>query len=81
MSSLQMNDVAQRSHGPATLRRVHGLNVLNVAGTFEEMGRQHGTLLADEIRRGPIPYYRTFVEKMIRGTALGALGRLGRRAL
>ncbi len=60
---------------------MHGLNVLNVAGTFEEMGRQHGTLLADEIRRGPIPYYRTFVEKMIRGTAPGALGRLGRRAL
>lgn len=81
MSSLQSTPVAQKSVGPATLRRLHGLNVLNVAGTFEEMGRQHGALLADEIRRGPIPYYRTFVEKMIRGTAPGVLGRIGRRAL
>jgi len=72
---------APKSLGPATLRRVHGLNVLSVAGTFQEMGRQHGALLADDIRRGPIPYYRTFVEKMMRGAAPGVVGRLGRRAL
>ncbi len=69
------------AHGPATLRRAHGLNILNVAGTFEDMGRQHGALLRDEIRRGPMPYYRTFAEKLMRGTAPGAIGKLARRVL
>jgi hypothetical protein len=67
--------------GPATLRRAHGLNILNVAGTFEEMGRQHGALLRDEIRRGPMPYYRTFAEKLMRGAAPGSVGRVARRVV
>lgn len=72
---------APRTLGPATLRRAHGLNILNVAGSFEEMGRQHGALLRDEIRRGPMPYYRTFAEKIMRGTASGAVGRIARRVV
>jgi tetratricopeptide (TPR) repeat protein len=55
------------THGPAWHRRVHGLHVVSLQGTFEEMGRQHGALLSREIRRGPIPYYRTFTQKMARG--------------
>ncbi|MBI2388054.1 MAG: hypothetical protein HYV09_00430 [Deltaproteobacteria bacterium] len=81
MTAVQTTTAARTTLGPATHRRVHGLNVLSLAGTFEEMGRQHGALLADEIRRGPIPYYRTFVEKVMRGAAPGVIGRVGRRVL
>jgi len=69
------------SIGPAWHRRVHGLNVLSVAGTFHEMGRQHGALLAEDIRRGPLPYYRSFVEKIARGAAPGPLGGVLRQAM
>ncbi len=67
--------------GPAWHRRVHGLNVVSVSGTFHEMGRQHGALLADDIRRGPLPYYRSFVEKITRGAAPGPLGTALRQTL
>lgn len=61
-----------RTHGRGTLERVAGLNVLRLAGSFEEMGEQHGALLAEEIRRGPIPYYRTYVERLLGKSAPGA---------
>jgi tetratricopeptide (TPR) repeat protein len=64
-----------------SLRRVGGVRVLNVAGSFYEMGRQHGALLKDEIGRGPIPYYRRFVQRLFGAGQLGALGPLAVDAL
>ncbi len=41
--------LAQTAGG--SLREVNGYRVLSVAGTPEEMGRQHGTMLAEDVRR------------------------------
>ena len=60
--------------GVATKKRVAGLHVLTLKGSFYEMGRQHGRLLADEVRVGPLPYYRTFIEKLFGGTRFGFAG-------
>lgn len=54
-------------------RRVEGLHVLKLVGSHYEMGRQHGRMLRDEVRRGPIPYYRTYLEQMLGRTGLGPL--------
>jgi hypothetical protein len=81
MTMQTITEEKKTSVGPAWHRRVHGLHVVSVAGTFHEMGRQHGTLLADEIRRGPLPYYRSFVEKITRGAAPGLLGSALRQAM
>lgn len=61
-----------RRHGRGTLRVIAGLRVLDLAGSFEEMGEQHGALLAEEVKRGPIPYYRSMVERLF-GKTLGPL--------
>ncbi len=63
---------AQRAKGPWH-RRIPGLHVLKLKGSHYEMGRQHGEMLADEIRRGPIPYYRTYLERMMGRSGLGAV--------
>jgi len=47
--------------------------VLKLVGSHYEMGRQHGQLLREEVRRGPIPYYRTYLEQMLGRTGLGPL--------
>lgn len=60
--------------GPAWKKSIPGLHLLKVKGTPLEMGRQHGRLLADEVRTGPLPYYRTFVEKMFGARRFGAAG-------
>ena len=60
--------------GPAWRKSIPGLHLLKVKGTPYEMGRQHGHLLADEVRTGPLPYYRTFVEKMFGAKRFGAAG-------
>lgn len=44
--------------------RVENLHVLRLAGDFYEMGRQHGALLRDEVRDGPVPYYTRMVERL-----------------
>jgi Acyl-coenzyme A:6-aminopenicillanic acid acyl-transferase len=67
--------------GPATHQRIDGLHVLRLKGSFYEMGRQHGHLLAREMREGPLPYYRSFVEKLFGGGRFGALGALSFQAL
>lgn len=59
--------------GPAWHQRVGGLNVLKVQGTPYEMARQHGTLLRDAIRLGPLPYYREYTEKLVGRAAVGQL--------
>lgn len=63
-----------RREGAAWHRRVEGLHVLKVAGSFHEMGRQHGVLLRDHIAGGPIPYFRTYVERMLGRSVLGKVG-------
>jgi tetratricopeptide (TPR) repeat protein len=60
--------------GPATKRRVGGLHVLALKGSSYEMGRQHGHLLGEEMRTGPLAYYRSFIEKLFGGARYGALG-------
>lgn len=59
-----------------SLARTHGLNVLRLEGSFYDMGRQHGALLADEVARGPIPYYRDFVARALGKSRLGPLAPL-----
>ncbi len=65
-----------RRSGRGSLERVGDVNVLRVAGSFYEMGHQHGTLLADAIADGPIPYYRRLVERLMGTSALGPLSGL-----
>jgi tetratricopeptide (TPR) repeat protein len=60
---------------------VSGLHVLRLKGSFYEMGRQHGELLRDQVPRGPLPYYRTYVEKMLRNTGAGPLSPLAAAAI
>jgi tetratricopeptide (TPR) repeat protein len=57
---------------PPTHDRVAGLHVLRLEGDFYEMGHQHGTLLADAVKAGPVPYYRRMVERLA-GKPLGRL--------
>jgi Acyl-coenzyme A:6-aminopenicillanic acid acyl-transferase len=57
-------------------RRVEGLHVLKLVGTHYEMGRQHGEMLRDAIPRGPIPYYRSYLEHMLGRTGVGPLAPL-----
>lgn len=59
-------------HGRGSLTRTGGLAVLSLEGSFAEMGEQHGALLAEQIARGPIPYYRKMVERLL-GKSLGPL--------
>lgn len=66
-------DTDVRRFGPATHRRVNGLHVLRLRGSHYEMGRQHGALLADQVRRGPIPYFRDYIRKTLEHNGLGPL--------
>lgn len=65
-----------RRAGKGSLEHVGDVRVLRLSGSFHEMGRQHGVLLADDIARGPIPYYRRIVEKLMGKTDLGPLSPL-----
>jgi tetratricopeptide (TPR) repeat protein len=67
--------------GRGSLARVGDVRVLRVAGSFYDMGYQHGALLGPEIASGPIPYFREVVEKMMGKTGLGALSPLAWTAL
>ncbi|OJY26280.1 MAG: hypothetical protein BGO98_38605 [Myxococcales bacterium 68-20] len=68
------SDEPVTTFGPATRRRVAGLHVLTLKGSFYEMGRQHGRLLGEEMRTGPLAYYRSFVEKLFGGARFGGIG-------
>ena len=54
-------------------REVQGIHVLKLVGSDYQMGRQHGEMLRNEVRRGPIPYYRTYLERLLGRTGWGAL--------
>ncbi|UJR78661.1 C45 family peptidase [Sandaracinus amylolyticus] len=62
-----------RTHGKGAHRRIHGLHVLRLSGSFREMGEQHGALLREHVRRGPMPYYRAHFTKLVGRSQLGAL--------
>ncbi len=66
----------RRTSGAGWHERHDGLHVVRVAGSFHEMGRQHGELLREEIPKGPIPYYRSYVRKLIGDSAVGPLSPL-----
>src|SRR5687767_9033496 len=52
--------------------RVQGLHLLRLSGDDYEMGYQHGELLREAIARGPVPYFETYVERML-ASAVGPL--------
>ncbi len=54
-------------------RRVAGLHVLKLTGSYYDMGRQHGAFLKDEIPRGPLPYYRTYIDRLAGQSGWGPL--------
>ncbi|MCA9630847.1 MAG: hypothetical protein KC766_24435 [Myxococcales bacterium] len=69
----------RREFGAAWHRRVAGLHVLKLKGSFYEMGLQHGTLLREHIPTGPVSYFSEYLEKLLR--PLGGAAPIARRAL
>lgn len=67
--------------GRGSLSKVGDVSVLRVAGSFYEMGYQHGALLKPEIEHGPIPYFREVVQRTMGKTGLGALSPFAWSAL
>lgn len=67
--------VPRQRHGRGWLERHGDVRLLKVAGSFREMGEQHGVLLRDDVLAGPLPYFRSFVERILRGS-LGGGARL-----
>lgn len=65
-SSSPANATPTRYSGLGSCKRVAGLHVVNLKGSYYEMGHQHGSLLADEILQGPLPYYQTYIKKILR---------------
>lgn len=61
-----------RARGP-WYRHVDGLHVLKLVGNHYEMGRQHGEILRDHVPRGPIPYYRSYLERLMGRQGWGPL--------
>ncbi|MEB2313698.1 MAG: C45 family autoproteolytic acyltransferase/hydrolase [Sorangiineae bacterium] len=61
---------------PAPYRRVEGLHVLRVSGDDYEMGYQHGAILKQAIRRGPVPYFERYLERMLGAGAGPRAGKL-----
>ncbi len=59
-----------------SLERVGALNVLTVRGSFYEMGHQHGQLLREQVHEGPVPYFRSYVERLVGRSLLGPLSPL-----
>ncbi len=51
------------------LRRDAGLYVLHLQGTGAQMARQHGELLAREIRSGALPFMASFLLRQVGGTS------------
>jgi len=77
---LPTSSSSERRHGKGTHRRIGSLHVLNLQGSFAEMGEQHGALLASEVAAGPIPYFRNMVERLL-GKPLGRLSPVVATAL
>ena len=76
LTSPSTSDAGVTRCGRGSLRHAGSLRVLRVAGSAYEMGYQHGVLLRDEIKQGPVPYFRTVVEKLVGEGALGPASKL-----
>ena len=64
MTSTAADLAATPASGPS-YQNISGLHVLRLKGSFYEMGHQHGEMLRDHIPNGPMPYYRTYIERVI----------------
>lgn len=53
--------------------RVEGLHVLRLKGSFYDMGYQHGSLLREWVSEGPMPYYRSYLERLVGKARFGKL--------
>jgi len=65
----------QRRTGPWH-EQVAGLHVVKLTGSYYDMGKQHGAFLKDEVRRGPLPYYRTYIDRLAEQAGWGKLAPL-----
>jgi len=81
MSAADSSATDRVMFGPAWHRKVAGLHVLSVSGTFEEMGHQHGVLLREAVRSGPLPYQQRTRDKIVSSMVPSACSELARAAL
>ena len=61
-------------HEQPSYERHAGLHVVRLAGDDYEMGHQHGTLLREAVRRGPVPHFARYLEKLAASGVLGSAG-------
>lgn len=66
---------SRRTYKKGSHHVAHGVHVLDLRGSFYEMGEQHGALLPDAVKNGAIPYYRSYVERLV-GKGLGPASKL-----
>lgn len=74
-ASVLTEPTVTRRQGPWH-EQVEGIHVCKLEGDFYAMGRQHGELLGDAVREGPLPYYRTYLERLVGGAHGGAGAKL-----
>ncbi|MFN7951117.1 MAG: C45 family peptidase [bacterium] len=55
-----------------------GIHVVRLAGSDREMGYRHGLLLGHAIRRGPVPYFARYVDRLLRENLGGVGGPLAK---
>jgi hypothetical protein len=79
---LELDELKNTEQSPRYERHA-GLHVLRVSGDDYEMGHQHGSLLREAVRHGPLTHFDRYVERMIAsglgpraGAALAAVLRL-----
>ncbi len=77
MMELRSETTPRAERTRPALEKYAGIHVLRVSGDDYEMGLQHGRALGEAMRRGPVPYFDRYVERMLAaglGRPLGALG-------
>lgn len=79
MDPLRTDVLRRSSDRRGSLRWDAGIAVLHLEGTDLEMARQHGELLAEEIREGALPFMAGFLSAQVRNGS-GVLARLASRA-
>lgn len=68
-----MTAIENRTATQPDYERFEGIHVVRLAGSDREMGYRHGQLLAPAIRRGPVPYFARYVDRLLREN-FGPLG-------
>ena len=64
-----------RQSGPASLRLEKGMLVMNLKGTYGEMGRQHGEMVRGLVDDYVMNYYRDMIEVMVAHSAVSNISR------